>query len=58
MTRQPKYDPAQPERTNPGYERSKPTQGYINGEPVVSVEASTLWEYVRDQAVYAKGKRS
>ena len=57
MKREPKYRPETWEQTNPGYERSKPTQGYINGEPVVSVEASTLWDYARDQAIYAKGKR-
>ena len=58
MTRKPQYRPETAHLTNPGYERSKPTQGRINGEAVVSVEASTLWEYVRDQAIYSKGKRA
>src|SRR5690606_16882835 len=31
MKREPKYRPETWEQTNPGYERSKPTQGYING---------------------------
>ena len=57
MKREQQDRPEDWQTTNPGYERSKPTQGRINGEPVVSVEASTLWDYARDQAIYAKSKR-